>query len=83
MLKAYLGANSFRLPRTGSQLPRLCPPSSLESPKRVVGYRGGSRYVEVYGGSWFLGFLFFWFLGLLDSWFIGLLVSKYLGFKGS
>ena len=32
-----------------SGVPRSCPPSSLVSPKRVVGCRGGSRYAE---GCW-------------------------------
>ena len=71
--------------------------SSLVSPKRVVGCRVGSRYVE---GCWefpylkikrFLGFLvccFFvsWFLGLSVYWFLGFLVfscSTFLDFDVS
>ena len=57
------------------------------SPKRVVGCRGGSRYVEGIGGSvsWFVGFLAswllgFWFLGFLGSWFQIVEVSRFLGF---
>ena len=42
------------------------------SPKSVVGCRGGSRYVE--------GFLVSCFLGSLVSWLLGFLVSQFLGF---
>ena len=56
-----------------------------------VGCKGGSRYVEGQGASWFLGFLVPWFLGSLVSqflgfvvsWFIGFLVSWFLGFRVS
>ena len=44
--------------------------------------RGGSRYVEGQGISWFLSFLASRFLGLnvfLVSWFQSFLVAKFLG----
>ena len=56
----------------------------IVSPKKVVGCRGGRRYVE--GGSWLLGFLVSKFLcfrvsSFLVSWCQ--MVSKFLGFKVS
>ena len=68
---------------------RSCPPCSLVSPKRMVGCRGGSRYVEGVLGflvSWFLAFLVSKLLGFLVVWFLFfafLVSSKFLGFKVS
>ena len=77
--------------------PNPTPPHPTPSPTlqatRVVGCRGGSRYVEGEGVSWFFGFLvhyflgffvqtssFFWFLGSSSSWFLSSLVPRFLDF---
>ena len=64
----------------------MCPSSSLVTPKRAVGCKGGSRYVEGWGGflvSWFFRFHGFSFVCFLVSWFLGSFVSKFLGFEVS
>ena len=73
-------------------LDRSCPPSSLVSPRRVVGCMGGSRYVD---GCWgflylkkfigflILGFLVFSFLSFKLYWFLGFKDYWFLGFKDS
>ena len=64
-------------------------PKFARVPQEGGQVQGGSRYVEGYGGSWFLGFSFAWFVGFLFvfgflvPWLLGFNVSKFLGFEVS